>query len=250
MSPRSKAVRATGPAHAAEGGAIPTWTPPPAKPEDGLVLHYSFEAAPFAFDRSGAGMHGIVQRCKRVDGAAGRALRFSEKSAVVLPPAAAILGPQPSEGSVAVWARPAFAPSGPPSGPWEGYHVIFYLMETDGNGLPDGHDEIGLYVHGPRLLARCAGRSGAFCSIPSPLSQGKWTHLCVTWTPAVRTVYVNGRTAARAERAYPLPKLDDFAGCVGNHPPSRRWPWSGDLDELRVYARCLTAAEVKRLATR
>jgi len=230
---------------------IPKWTPAKLEPEPGLVLRYSFDAnASFAFDRSGAGMHGIVQRCKRVGGAYGRALRFSVDSAVVLPPAAALLGPRPAEGTVAVWVRPSFDPGDVPSGQWEGYHVIFYLMQTDGNGLPDGYDEIGLYVHGPRLYARCAGKQGAFCGIRSPLRRGRWTHLCITWTQTERRLYVDGKVAAAVKRPFPLPNLDDFPGCLGNHPPSRRWPWWGDLDEFRIYRRCLSAEQVERLARR
>ncbi len=228
---------------------VPAWTPPALAREPGLVLRYSFDAAaPFAFDRSGLGMHGIVEGAKRVRGVAGGALRFSRKSVVILPPAAVLLGSQPKNGTVAAWVRPRFDPSSVPSGLWEGYYVIFYLMQTDGNGLPDGYDEIGLYVHGPRLWARCAGHEGAFCGIPTPLRQGEWTHVCLTWTTTERRLYVNGKLAARVARAFPLPKLDDFHGCLGNHPPSRRWPWIGDVDEFRIYRRCLTPDEVTRLA--
>ena len=226
----------------------PTWTRPELAAEDGLVLRYSFDSdTPFAFDRSGCGMHGTVERATRVARGAGRALRFSRKSSVTLPPGAVLLGPQPQEGAVAVWVRPDFGLNDVAKGLWEGYHVIFYLMETDGNGLPDGFDEIGLYVHGPRLYARCAGRAGAFASIASPLRRGVWTHLCITWKPGERCLYLDGKAAARVLRPFPLPKLDDFPGCLGNHPPSRRWPWCGELDELRVYRRCLTAVEVTRL---
>ena len=232
-----------------ESAPAPTWKLPGLEREDDLVLRYSFdESTPFAFDRSGCGMHGTVASATRVAHGAGRALRFSRASSVALPPGAVLLGPQPQEGAVAVWVRPDFNPSDVPTGPWEGYHVIFYIMETDGNGLPDGYDEIGLYVHGPRLYARCAGKESAFTSVPSPLRRGAWTHLCITWKPGERCLYVDGKAAARVRRAFPLPKLDDFAGCLGIHPPARRWPWRGDLDELRVYRRCLAAADVARLA--
>ena len=238
-----------GTAHPVTGAReIPTWTQPTAAPEDGLALRYSFDDdVPFAFDLSGAGLHGIVKQAKRVDGKLGKALRFSQKSVVVLPSGSTLLGAQPSEGTLAVWVRPGFNPSDLPAGLWEGYHVILYLMKTDGNGLPDGYDEIGLYVHGDRLFARCAGLEGAFCSVPSPLRRGQWTHLCLTWTATERRLYANGKVLGSRKRAFPLPKLDDFRGCLGSHPPQHRWAWNGELDELRIYRRCLGPEEGARL---
>ena len=123
--------------------------------------------------------------------------------------------------------------------------------QTDGNGLPDGFDEIGLYVHGSQLLARCAGGDeGAFASLLSPLRRGEWTYLALTWTKDRRVLYVNGQVAAEVKGDFPLPKLDDFPGRLGGHPPSGRWSWDGDLDELRVYRRCLSDAAVAAVARR
>jgi len=231
--------------------AATAWIWPEPHPESGLVLSYAFDnRLPFAADLSGNGMHGTVVRAKRVPGVSGQALRISEHAAVILPSGADLLGTQPAQGSIAVWARPAFAAKDVPSDQWKGYHVLFYIMQTDGNGLPDGYDEIGLYIHGRHLYARCAGRAGAFARIPSPLTRGRWTHLCLTWNRDERSLYVNGKRVVRKVGPYPLPKLDEFRGGLGCHPPHRGWPWNGDLDEFRVYRRCLSPDEIARLARR
>lgn len=225
------------------------WHMPEMTPEQGLVLRYAFDTdTPFACDRSGSGMHGMIRGAERCQGITGRALSLGRNGGVTLPSGIELLGPQPPQGTVAVWVKPDVAADSLPSGPWDGYSVIVYLMETDGNGLPDGYDEIGLYVHGPKLYARCAGKAGVFAAIPSPLQRDRWAHLCITWTPQRRCLYVDGKLVHANTAAYPLPKLDGFRGALGVHPPRSRWPWKGALDELRIYRRSLAPDEVSRLA--
>ena len=195
-------------------------------------------------------MHGMVNGATRCEGITGRGIAFGPSGGVTLPSGVELLGPQPRQGTVAVWVKPNFAPDSLSSGLWSGYSVIVYLMETDGNGLPDGCDEIGLYVHGPTLYARCAGTGGTFAAIPSPLEHGRWTHLCITRTPQRRCLYVDGKLAHANSAAYPLPKLDGFHGALGVHPPHSRWPWNGAVDELRIYRRPLSPEETARLGQR
>ncbi len=235
---------------AAAAGAVKPWTEPALAPADGLVLRYDFDnGVPFAFDRSGQLNHGRVEAAQRVPGRQGQALAFGEQTRVHLPAGAKLLGVQPDQGTVAVWVRPDFAPTDLPDGLWDGYRVIAYLMQTDGNGLPDGYDEIGLFCHGRQLVAKCAGANdGPFAVIASPLQKGVWTHLALRWTPERRTLLVDGKPVADRAGRYVPPKLDDFAGALGWHPASRRWPWQGALNGLQIWRRGLSDAEVAELA--
>ncbi len=229
-----------------------TWGMPEARPEPGLVLRYSFDdTAPIAVDLSGRGMHGMVRGAKRAEGVVGQGLAVDGAASVELPGCSGILGSRPEQGTIALWVRPEFDASELSGDLWQGYRVIVYLMKTDGNGLPDGSDEIGLYVHGDELLARCGGGDDVlFARVPTPLHRGRWSHLGLTWTPDRRTLYVDGQPAEKREGAYVVPSLDGFAGRLGLHPASGAWPWLGSFDEVRIYDRALTQEEVGRLAAR
>ncbi|MBI2302840.1 MAG: LamG domain-containing protein [Armatimonadetes bacterium] len=231
-------------------GTPATWHEPRVAQEDGLVCRYDFDDdVPFAFDSSGSLNHGVVQLAKREADRGGQVLAFGERSGVTLPAGAHLFGPQPDEGTVALWVKPDFAAADLPDGLWDGYRVIFYAMLTDGNGLPDGWDEIGLFCHGPNLYAKCTGgQDGPFAAIPSPLKKGEWTHLCLTWTKTSRRLYVDGKLVADRQGTFVAPKLDDFPATLGIHAASRRWSWQGRLDGLRVWRRAVSEAEVAGLA--
>lgn len=228
------------------------WAMPEPQPEPGLALRYSFDdSAPVAVDLSGRGMHGMARGATRAPGALGQGIEVDGGASVTLPGCSDILGARPEQGTLTLWVRPAFEASELSSDLWQGYRAIAYLQRTSGNGLPDGYNEIGLFVHGEQLLARCGGAEDAFwAAAPSPLRKGQWTHLCLTWTPDRRVLYVDGKPVCVRDGVYTPVTLDGFAGQLGLHPASGGWPWRGGLDELRVYDRALTEEEVVRLATR
>jgi hypothetical protein len=228
-----------------------TWTAPAPLAEDGLVLRYDFDAKlPFAGDRSGRGNDGLVKAAEFAEGSHGQGLRLHDKGYVLLPSGAELFGDRPAQGTVALWVRPDFDPEAVPAGLYEGYAVLFYAMLTDGNGLPDGLDEIGLYLHGPTLQARLGGQNCLFASVPTPLRRNRWTHLAVVWEPNRRVLYVDGQPAATRDDAYDPPALDLFGATLGAHAPRREWGFKGTFDEFRLYSRALSPAEVSALAKR
>ena len=238
------AIPADDPASATMSGVASVVLPPP-QPETGLMLRYAFDTdAPFACDLSGMGRHGRVRGARREKGT----LVLGDKGGVRLPGGLELLGATATEGTVALWARPDFDPSSLSNKLFEGYATLFYFMETDGNGLPDGYDEIGLFLHGPKLLARCGGRPSLFASIDTPFVKGRWTHVAITWTQGDRRLYVDGKAAAVVKGEFPPARLDGFPATLGCHSPRMGWPWQGALDEFRVYRRALAPAEIRRLA--
>jgi len=231
--------------------APPQWTLPAPAPEPGLVLFCDFDQRlPFGCDRSGHANNGIVAAAEFAEGIRGQGLHLREHGNVVLPAGAELLGDQPAEGTVALWARPDVDPATLPTGLYEGYAVLFYAMQTDGNGLPDGYDEIGLYLHGPNLQARVGGRNCLFASLPNPMRRGAWTHLALTWAPARRTLFVDGKAVAVREDAFDPPALDGFRATLGAHAPNLGWTFQGTVDEFRLYNKVLTPAQIARLAAR
>ena len=219
-------------------------------PQDGLVLYYDFEGAgAILWDRSGNALDTALGGLERTPGHQGSALRTTPKGGLVLPPAAAILGATPQEGSVAFWMKPLGE-----KGEAGDIPVIFYLMATDRNWTPSGNDEIGIYVEEGFLRARLCGegtRQAVFAQLPNPLKAGEWCHLAITWKEGRRTLYVNGTEAGSSSDPFVAPWLDGFPGCLGSHPCNvwvRERTCPADYDELRIYSRCLSSQEVKELA--
>lgn len=230
----------------AEPAATAAVALPAPAPEPGLVLRYAFDSTvPFACDLSGLGNHGRVSHATRESGA----LVLDGKGSVRLPSGLELLGSSATTGTITLWARPDFDPAALSTEPFKGYATLFYIMQSDGNGLPDGYDEIGLFLHGRKLVAHCGGTPARFASVDSPFAKGTWTHVALTWTDKERRLYVDGKPVAVVKGTYTPAQLDSFAGTLGCHSPHGAWQWQGALDEFRIYRRALSPDEIARLAT-
>ncbi|MBM3472830.1 MAG: DUF4091 domain-containing protein [Armatimonadetes bacterium] len=204
------------------------------------------DPAGVAADKSGFDNHGkIVGEAVVADGV----LACGGQGFVELPSGEAVFGPRGDRGAVSIRVRPSFAPEELPNEQWEGYSMIFYAMQTDGNGLPDGSQEIGLWCHGPNLYAKYAATGfGAAFALPSPLRKGEWTHLAFCWGPKLKVLYVNGEPVDRDESPNVPVSLDAFPVMIGQHPSSKRWAWRGDLADCRLFDDVLTDDEVAAMA--
>lgn len=218
------------------------------------VMHLDF-ARPRPYVADLAGRFPALLRAgewRRADGPATGipALVLTEGEYIELQEARVLLGDEAPAGSLCLWVRPDFDPSSLPSGTWEGWAVIAWLQKRSGNSLPDGYNEIGLALHGPRLLAKAAGPEtpAPFADIACPLAPGRWTHLAITWAPTRRCLYVDGVLLSQAESNFGTPQLDDFPGCIACHPPTRRWFFPGALADVRLYRDELSREDVQAIA--
>jgi hypothetical protein len=84
----------------------------------------------------------------------------------------------------------------------------------------------------------------------------QWVSLVITWRPGPKSpaigqirVYVDGKLAQTTEgpTGIPADKVSSAGLYVGNSPTNG--PWWGAIDELAIWNRDLSEAEVKRLAT-
>ncbi|MBR4519723.1 MAG: DUF4091 domain-containing protein [Victivallales bacterium] len=218
--------------------------------EDGLKLLYDFdEDLPYVRDCSGNHLDttgvGII-RIADGEGYSKRGIRIGKKP-LKLPGGSDILGTQPAAGTIAFWVKPEFDPKDYQSR--EQNLCLFYLMETDGNGLPDGYDEIGIYLTAGRLCLRLGGYSPQTVfagSAESPFRKGEWTHVAVTWQPGERTLYIDGKPVLENHNEFLPPKLDAFPGNLGNHPPTERFAAPGIYDDLFIFDRALSAVEIQQ----
>ena len=201
------------------------------------VLRYDFAGtARFIVDRSGGLHHGLAHNAARVTDEARACLRLGEEGYVRMPEAALVLGEQPDSGAIELSVKPDFDPRTLPTGTWEGWVVLVYFQKTSGNGLPDGYNEIGLALHGPKLLAKVVGGDelAPFAVIDTPLEQGKWTRLRLEWSPVRRVLLVDGRVAVERTGQFATPRMDMFPAYVGRHPASGRWGFTGLVADVSV----------------
>ncbi len=215
-------------------------------------VRYDFAGAePYAVDAGPGRLNGLVREAQRVASDIGPALALGEKGGVELPPGKLLLGERPAAGTLMLWVKPSFAPGELPNGLWDGYRVFVYVEKTSGNGLPDGANEIGLWAHGPKLLAKVEGSGyGPFAAIDSPLKKDAWAHLAITWQPNRRVLYVNGAPVAENTQGYEVPVLDNFAGAIGYHPSSGKWNLASAVARAVIAPRAWSSEEVAQAAKR
>jgi hypothetical protein len=75
---------------------------------------------------------------------------------------------------------------------------------------------------------------------------GNWHMVTVTYASGSQRLYVDGCLAALSTYAGPLPLVPDGVLIGGFSFGPYHHPWIGDLDEVSIYSRVLSAAEVGR----
>jgi Concanavalin A-like lectin/glucanases superfamily len=138
------------------------------------------------------------------------------------------------EQSLMLWFRPEVAESGAASD----LQVLFTLRRSGWSGIALGLDHgvpVAYNVFGPRDLARS----------DSALAPGDWHHLALVIDPEGSTLYLDGAVAGTGpEPATNRTPTQAFIGSLDGYSDM----FHGVLDELRVYDRTFTAAEVAAVA--
>jgi len=110
--------------------------------------------------------------------------------------------------------------------------------------IPDSH---WLRLHTGSLLDIHAGNT--LTELATPLAPGTWYHVAATYdVSGTATLYVNGTQVATRSGLQPATVSGERA-LIGRTPFGGGGPWPGSIDEVRVYDRALTAAEVASLAS-
>lgn len=218
-------------------------------PRSGLVLALDFEdaTATSAQDSSGRGNHGTVFGGSRVPGVHGNALDFGarggEGNVSVLVPSSPSLDIAGSEMTIAFWI------SIPLPLPDHDQVVLGKVWSTGSLDPPWYQYGIELNQQGKALeLYVGEGTDPAPPRVSVVPAFDTWAHVAFVIGGGTATGYVNGvasaprpMTAAIAPRGTGLSLGVDATGAQ---------PFAGVLDEVRIYDRALTAAEVGQLAAR
>ena len=202
--------------------------PRAAEGAEGLVAHYAFDegSGAGAGDRSPRGRDGAIHGAAWVSSPRGQALSFDGKQAYV------DLGPTERLGlqrqvTLCLWLKPGALP-------------------------PDRHEPV-LLGEQPRSCALTYYRGrvyfyfGHFSNrVACPVAPGRWRHVAATADGDAMKLYVDGRL--RVQRPLPpeasVPAVGAFA--VGANPAAK-WFFNGLIDDVRVYDRALSAAQIELL---
>jgi hypothetical protein len=187
-----------------------------------------------ARDRSGHGLDGTVQGTATVApgalvGDAEGAMRLDGTGGGVLVHASSLLDTGAAI-TLEAWIRPASMASARP------------VMEYVDGRLRDPR----LWTHDPgdRMRASFATADGmerALTSDEHTLAAGTWYHVVATCDGSTARLYVDGHEVAHLDGSFPLATASDLL-LGGDSVTSQAF--AGDLDELAVYPRALSAGRV------
>jgi glucose/arabinose dehydrogenase/PKD repeat protein len=200
-----------------------------APPATGLVGAWGFDesSGTTAADASGAGNLGTISGPARTTGRYGGALSFDGVNDWVTVADANSLD-LTNRMTLEAWVRPTGL------GDWRTVllkeqpgQLAYALYGSTDNNRPSGH----VFTTGDIALRG-----------PSVLAANTWSHLAMTWDGATTRLYVNGTqvasgalTGSAVTSSAPLR--------IGGNSVWGEW-FSGAIDEVRIYNRALTAAEI------
>jgi glucose/arabinose dehydrogenase len=197
-------------------------------PSTGLVGAWGFDeaAGTTALDSSGSGNPGTVSGATRTTGKYGGALTFDGVNDWVTVPDANAL--DVNRMTLEAWVRPTGL------GDWRAVllkeqpgQLVYALYASTDTNRPSGH----VFTSGDMALRG-----------PSVLAANTWSHLAFTWDGATSRLYVNGAQVASAALAGTAATSTGSLR-IGGNSIWGEW-FGGAIDEVRVYNRALSAAEV------
>jgi hypothetical protein len=101
-----------------------------------------------------------------------------------------------------------------------------------------------LYLTGGGTAQLNAWWTGAQSMYGNPVQQGTWTHVAVTAGANTMRLYVNGTQVRSKAISGSLPATSGALRIGGNAVWSNEF-FDGTLDDVRVYSRALSAAEIQ-----
>ena len=206
-----------------------TGAPPPIPP--GLVAAYSFDAGSGTVltDVSGNGNNGTINGASWTAGHDGQALSFNGTSNVVVVNDSASLD-LTNGMTLEAWVRPTSVMSG-----WKA------IMQKE----PD------IYFLNGNTAANHVGIGGTFggecCTVlqsPSGLAVNQWAHVAGTYDGTTLRLYVNG-TQVSSQAVTGAVQVNGLPLRIGGNTYGSEF-FPGLIDNLRIYNRALSAAEVQQ----
>ncbi len=223
----------------------------PTGTDTGLVGYWSMNGqdttATTAYDRSGAANSGtLTNGPTKVIGKLGQALNFDGTDDYVNAGSATIID-NLTNLSICAWVNPDTLPNG--------YSAIIGQMDNGGAEATFGFHDNGTadYIEFYRTFS---GTIGEWHSDGNIVPTGSWSHICMTYNNSSvandPAYYLNGAQIGVVEVSTPVGTAsstaggDYFIGAIDNGVAGTDF-LDGKIDEVRLYNRILTAAEIQSL---
>ncbi|MCI0590883.1 MAG: PKD domain-containing protein, partial [Gammaproteobacteria bacterium] len=211
----------------------------------GLVAAYTFEEknGTTVVDASGKGNNGTISGATRINqGRFGKALSFDGNGNVVTVNDAASLDLTTGM-TIEAWVYPIN-----PSANWTPWHpVVMKAGSTNTNGSTYGAAAYVLYASTDTDQAATGvftnGSWLEYLKEGPTLATNTWTHIAGTYNGTTQRLYINGEEVANSPLTDPI-QVSDGVLYIGGTPFWGEF-FRGYIDEIRVYNRALTAAEIR-----
>ena len=215
---------------------IGAYTPPPAVPTAAARYGFDADTSSFARDGSGNARHGVKSGGTSVPGVEGEALRFDGNDFVDLPTGFM----STASGSVSMYLRTDRHRT-------DSAHLYYFSPDSYGDGFGSQNEfHISQYLNDDRLLVNlenAGGISDARVLRPGGIDDGQWRHAAATWEAGGELrFYVDGNLIG-TDPAEPVVFSDSHVHRLGRPAKMSRY-FEGDLDDVRLFDRALSAAEV------
>ncbi|MFA5165406.1 MAG: LamG domain-containing protein [Candidatus Omnitrophota bacterium] len=196
---------------------------------DGLIGHWSFDdQAATATDNSGYGNTGTITDATYVDGISGKALRFDGTNDRVVTtrqnPTTAM--------SVSVWCKTSAV---------VGRLVSQYFAGDIGFILGIGSATNGK----PRFRVSSDGATLIALEASSTVNDGAWHHIVGVFVGSTSLkIYIDAADAGTNTTSIPASIYASTKSITIGSDPANAINFTGDIDEVRIYNRALTQAEI------
>lgn len=209
---------------------------PPGPSDQGLTARWSFDegSGTSSLDQSGRGNHAVLMNgAGWTNGISGTAAQFDGVNdyADLGTDGFALTG----ECTVSLWLNPAVSGGRRMVVFQRGPYIAPVMIDIES----DRRLRVGIRPVG-------AGVSYAYST--TTISAGAWYHVALTWTGGQLRLYVNGLLDASSTTPGTALDLSGSVLATLGSTPLIGSPYAGALDEVRIYNRALSAAEVTALA--
>lgn len=203
-----------------------------APPAPDLVGWWTFDEppdTPVAFDASGHRLGGELLGIARVPGIVGNAIECAG-GVVVVPddPRLSVAGAL----TIDCWVKTDVP----------GQNDRWIVNRIQGGGLDTGY-RLGMVGRRPCFALPQTEWSHHLIG-PAPLPLGRWVYLAATFDGRTIRLYLDGVEAALLDRPGTV-KRSHFDLVLGGFAPGGRAHFQGQLDEVRLFSRALTAEEIR-----